>query len=1372
MATLPTGWEWDYDGSRWLYRYKPTGHVQYHFPNAGDEFPDYIDARSPAPDLAPEERLESQQQVKRHASVSGTPVRAGEDRDGWRSRMSATAQPVSAVWDGDFGREDDHVEEAEEEEGVFQPENFMFLGPGAYTDVSPLNEEEEEAARRTVVGELKSGQSTENRGVSPMVSQNTTPMVRTTETVASGSTTVVDQRAVEPPPVMHHEEQTTVVSPQEYTMGGDIVGEASAIVDGGYHYEMYELPVETAIPMHLQFDPVGYVAEMPTEHTASAHVETHPDPIELADNYVMAPIETEPRPGYVELPVEFNPEEEGAVRQEKLTEEQQLELRRQEVRRQQEERQRGVQQRQEERKRREEEELQRELQQQQRQQQTQQQSEVQSPSQEQGNDVPNPFKIARKPTLRESSAVYNAYAGRGQTQEDYQAYAPGQAFQQTVQLANALPARIMSPALQREASLNLSMRPQDNSAPGVVKYPSVLRPARGKPGQAPEGQDAMKGPEQGSSTDLANKDARSSGYRLVAHGQHPPSMTPAPVPTPAPAPAPAPAAAPAPAPAPVVAQQIPPQNPPAPVQQPFGIATAQPPAPIQRPYTSEPDLSKSNLQIAQQYATPPVPLKVTAQLPYPTEPVTMPQPPTARTPTAPYPLDDAPPVVAPYGPLQSQQPMRPASAMPVLQHQSAGRPQQMPIRTGPPPPGSVIVPAGMAPRSATAGPAQHLQQQRRPTYQPAGDLRQNAAPAQNPQPPRPQSVAHPGVYANFASHQSPPAQMRPVQRRATQDEILPVSPIRPRSESSSSGLPMETPSPLESRRGSANSTASHNFNNSYFASTPSSQSSASVPPLNTALGRPPSQEPLQSPIHGGAPNPNGKQPSTSPVGAGHDRSKRHSMPQQQLANVMQGNSQGMAPPQPQMQPSPDQRQVGVQRSQSLRQSRSNSGDVLNQNVPQSPTNIGPSSSSHLLTSIQEHDETQHAAAVAPLKVNQRKVLTKPPPFTTPTSPLDKRGPQQQQFVQGAPAPVPLQTQAQVPQNNQQPQMVSQIPPGNVPPLRQNVIQGQGIPVQQNAIQGQGMPLQQNIQGQGMPLQQNAIQGQRIPLQQNAIQGQGMPPPQAVAPLGQQMAYGQAPPMHIAPLSAAPLNQGGPILQPGQIQAQAMPLQGLPVGQHAQPLPQQYYQQQMLPQTLPNPPVVAQPGPLPPLQTQQQTSPTSPKENRKSWGKWFKSSGSKSAAQSPVVQKPQHTFPPVPIPQPMPGANQSFHMQAGGQQYPMGFQGGQPAPMAQQQMQFQQAVPGSSTMHSRDATDAASVSTISSDLKFLPSNNQASGQASAHTNNDASMQQFPNGMTPAPLFSGPSTPKKQAAASQDKWAGKSPIDYSGGGWGDDDDDEYS
>lgn len=1403
MATLPTGWEWDYDGSRWLYRYTPTGHVQYHFPNVGDEFPAFIDAASPAPDLAPEERLESQQQVKRHASVSGNPGRAAqappEDRDGWRSRMSATAQPVSAVWEDDFGREDNHVDEAEEE-GVFQPENFMFLGPGTYTDVSPLFEEEEEAARRMVVGAGLNGM--ENiRGVSPMVSQNTTPMVRTSETVtrvenqeqSRGFTTGMGERAVELSPVIRHEEQV----PQEYIMGDDIVGEASAVVDGGYGYDMYELPVETAVPIHLQFDPVGVVAEMPTEHTAAAHAETNPDPIELADNYVMAPIETEPRPGFVELPAEVNPLEGRVVREERLTEEQQLELRRQEVRQQQEERQRGVQQRQEERKRREEEELQMEL----RRQQQQQQNEASSPSQEQSDDGPKQFKIARKPTIRESSTIYNAYAGRSQGQEDYQAYALGQAPQQTVQPTNSFPARIMSPALQRETSLNMSMRPstastpqvdqkrvpsvlkparnasprnsaqqqppsptlntpsapqgqqnaalQDNSAPRVVKYPSVLRPARGKPVQSPERQVASKGPEQDFRAETPGKDARVSGYKLISHGQHPPSMTPAPVPLPAP----------------VVTQPDPPQNPPAPVQQFSGIATAQPPAPIQRPYTTEPDLPKSNLQIAHQYAVPSTPLKVAGQPPYPTEPVRMPQPPLARTSTAPYPLDDAPPVAASYGPLQSQQPMRPASAMPILQHQrggsAPGQPQQMPIRAGPLHPGAVIVPAGMAPRSATAGPAQQLQQQRRPSHQPRGDPRQNVAPVQNSQPPRPQSVAYSGVYANFSTYQTPPPQARPIQRRATQEEIPPVSPIRPRSESQSSGaLPLETPSPIESRRGSANSIASQNVNNSYFASTPSSRSSSSIPPSNISLGRPSTQELPLSPVSSGAPNSNWKQP----IGVVQDGSKRHSMPQQQLANVMHGNSQGMASPQPhtQMQPSPEQGPGGVQRSQSLRQVRSNTGsfpDVPNQKGPQSPTGTGPSASSHLLTSIEEHDEVQHGVpAVSSLRTNQRKVLTKLPPDTTPSSPLNKRG-SQQPFAQGTPTPAPLQTQAQVPQNIQQQQVLSQIPLGNAPPFQQNVIHGQGMPIQQT-----------------------------------------------VAHPGQQLAYGQAPQMHVAPQPVPLLTQGPPILQPGQIQTHAVPMQGFqPVGQYAQPPPQQYQlqqqqqfqqqqqqqRQQRFTQTLPNSPLAAQPGPLPPLQMPQQTSPTaSGKENRKSWGKWFKSSGSKSAVQSPVAQQPQHTFPPVPIPQPMPGANQPFQMHAGGQQFPMGFQGGQSplgAPMNQQQMQFQQVAPhpasfagqapiqGGSTLHHRNVSDAASVSTISSDLKIQPLGNQPFAQSPVHANNainNSSMQQFPNGMAPAPLFSGALPSNKPVAASQDKWAGKSPVDYSGGGWGDDSDEEFA
>lgn len=150
MAGLPEGWEWDYDGQRWFYKYKPNGHIQYHFPKEGDEFPDFVDAAAPAPVLAPEERLESQQQVKRQTSTSrpggsgGVGISGARDAgaSAWKSRMTASARPVSSVWDDDAG----------DAGGVFQPENFMFLGPGTYTDVSPLAEEEEEAARRVVAG--------------------------------------------------------------------------------------------------------------------------------------------------------------------------------------------------------------------------------------------------------------------------------------------------------------------------------------------------------------------------------------------------------------------------------------------------------------------------------------------------------------------------------------------------------------------------------------------------------------------------------------------------------------------------------------------------------------------------------------------------------------------------------------------------------------------------------------------------------------------------------------------------------------------------------------------------------------------------------------------------------------------------------------------------------------------------------------------------------------------------------------------------------------------------------------------------------------------------------------------------------------------
>ncbi|KAL1862559.1 tRNA (adenine-N(1)-)-methyltransferase catalytic subunit trm61 [Diaporthe australafricana] len=74
MATLPHGWAADYDGARWFYVYGATGQSQFQFPRPGDEFPDFGGAVAtllPAVELMPEEKLESERQVRRLVNASG-----------------------------------------------------------------------------------------------------------------------------------------------------------------------------------------------------------------------------------------------------------------------------------------------------------------------------------------------------------------------------------------------------------------------------------------------------------------------------------------------------------------------------------------------------------------------------------------------------------------------------------------------------------------------------------------------------------------------------------------------------------------------------------------------------------------------------------------------------------------------------------------------------------------------------------------------------------------------------------------------------------------------------------------------------------------------------------------------------------------------------------------------------------------------------------------------------------------------------------------------------------------------------------------------------------------------------------------------------
>ena len=277
MSNLPPGWDLDYDGSRWFYKYRSSGLIQYTFPREGDEFPDYVDASAPAPALAPEERLESQQQVRRKGDVGIASAPKPKS-----SAMSATGGPVSDTWDD--GEDDGYAH--------FQPENFMFLGPGAYTDISPLVDDDENSAKSKVVSPAE----TESKATPDAASERTllSPPVSSVSTPAPSHSVV----AVETPPV-------TTASLAESQ-------DAHISIPEMHMLDSLALPPE--LPEETRFNPVGVLAEMPTEDTAVAHVELHPDPVEMGDNTVLAPVEKfYLNSGIAELPTQNSPVEREKV---------------------------------------------------------------------------------------------------------------------------------------------------------------------------------------------------------------------------------------------------------------------------------------------------------------------------------------------------------------------------------------------------------------------------------------------------------------------------------------------------------------------------------------------------------------------------------------------------------------------------------------------------------------------------------------------------------------------------------------------------------------------------------------------------------------------------------------------------------------------------------------------------------------------------------------------------------------------------------------------------------------------------------------------------------------------------------------------------
>ncbi|SPO06024.1 uncharacterized protein DNG_08713 [Cephalotrichum gorgonifer] len=322
---IPPGWDLDYDGNRWFYRFRSSGIIQYTFPKDGDEFPDFVDASAPVPVLAPEERLESQQQIRRRGITGDGNGRTQSKTK--PSEMGATGGPVSTEWEDDGGDDE-----------YFQPENFMYLGPGAYTDVSPLAGGEEADDSAVSTKEKDAGLSATPDAVpmaSPLVSAISTPQIPKGTPVTPQAEPVVEAplSPIATPPETTVESIAPVASVAPAASVAPVASVASvapiasvaAVVplapaspvadkSGGHTspevpmLDNRELPHE--LPEAPRFDPVGLVAEMPTDMTAKAHIELHPEPVEMGDNAVLAPIETfYINSGLAELPAQSSPTE-------------------------------------------------------------------------------------------------------------------------------------------------------------------------------------------------------------------------------------------------------------------------------------------------------------------------------------------------------------------------------------------------------------------------------------------------------------------------------------------------------------------------------------------------------------------------------------------------------------------------------------------------------------------------------------------------------------------------------------------------------------------------------------------------------------------------------------------------------------------------------------------------------------------------------------------------------------------------------------------------------------------------------------------------------------------------------------------------------
>ncbi|KAI0197125.1 hypothetical protein EV127DRAFT_3216 [Xylaria flabelliformis] len=150
MAKLPDNWVSGYDGQRWYFQYEPTGMVQYHFPQEGDEYAEFLlDVGTGPIKLTPEDSLAIEQESKRRSipgfnddNTKSGPKTSGSKRE--RENAGEEGYGMSAT-------------------GYFDSSAYF---PDAHNTVSPLVDDDPEDAvssRRTSKALLLSSPKTADK---------------------------------------------------------------------------------------------------------------------------------------------------------------------------------------------------------------------------------------------------------------------------------------------------------------------------------------------------------------------------------------------------------------------------------------------------------------------------------------------------------------------------------------------------------------------------------------------------------------------------------------------------------------------------------------------------------------------------------------------------------------------------------------------------------------------------------------------------------------------------------------------------------------------------------------------------------------------------------------------------------------------------------------------------------------------------------------------------------------------------------------------------------------------------------------------------------------------------------------------------------